>query len=171
MTSEQWKIRIKKFAVRTIKFVDVLLTERQFERRRMMKRTKSLIGFCLLLLAMACLVFGQEKKSQEGSISGTWDCIAHLSGENDIPFTMNLVQQGESVTGSLSTGDGELEIKTGTFKDNLLDLHLESSDAKYVVNGKLDGGQFKGHWSKDGDGLEGDWEGKKSAPTKPSGQS
>jgi len=135
-----------------------------------MKCAKGLVGFCLLLLAMACLVFGEEKKPKADSISGTWDCVAHLSGESDIPFMMKLVQQGETVTGSLTTDDGELEIKTGTFKDNVLDLHLESSDAKYLVNGKLDGGQFKGHWSKEGDGLEGDWEGKKSAPTKPAGQ-
>lgn len=131
-----------------------------------MKHAKGLVGFCLLLLAMACLLYSQEGKSKSGSISGTWDCVAHLSGESDIPFSMNLVQQGETVTGSLTTSDGELEIKTGTFKDNLLDLHLESSDAKYLVNGKLDGGQFKGHWSKDPDGLEGDWEGKRSAPAK-----
>ena len=135
-----------------------------------MKCAKSLAGFCLLLLAMACLVFAEEEKSKADSVSGTWDCVAHLSGESDIPFTMNLVQQGETVTGSITTDDGELEIKTGTFKDNLLDLHLETSDAKYLVNGKLDGGQFKGHWSKDPDGLEGDWEGKKSAPAKTSGQ-
>jgi hypothetical protein len=61
-----------------------------------------------------------------------------------------------------------LEIKTGTYKNSTLELHLESSDAKYLVNGKLDEGQFKGHWSKDPDGLQGDWEGKRSAPAKAS---
>ena len=129
----------------------------------------SVAGF-MLLLAMTCLLLGQEKKSKGGAIAGTWECVAHLSGENDIPFTMKLEQQGETVTGSIATNDGELEIKSGTFKDNSLDLHLESSDSKYQVSGKLDGDQFKGHWSKEQDGLEGDWEGKKSAPTKPSGQ-
>jgi len=134
-----------------------------------MTRVKYLAIACVLLLTMTCLILGQEKKSKAGAISGTWDCLAHLSGEDDIPFTMDLKQEGETVTGTISTHDGELEIKTGTFKDNVLDLHLESSDAKYLVNGKLDGGQFKGHWSKDGDGLEGDWEGKKSPPAKTSG--
>jgi hypothetical protein len=124
----------------------------------------------MFLLTMACLALGAEKESKDGSISGSWKCVARLSGENDIPFTMKLEQQGETVTGSIATVDGELEIKTGSFKDNLLELHLESSDAKYLVSGKLEGDEFKGHWSKDPDGIEGDWEGKKSAPARPSGQ-
>ena len=135
-----------------------------------MKNAKGLIGVCLLALTMACLVFGQEKKTSGGPLTGTWDCTAHLSGESDIPFTMTLEQNGEAVTGSLATSDGELEIKTGTFKNNTLELQLETGDAKYKVTGKLDGGQFKGQWSKEPDGMGGEWEGKKSAPAKSSGK-
>jgi len=135
-----------------------------------MKDLKGLATVCLLLLTMACLVFGQEKKSKRGFVSGSWDCVAHLSGEDDIPFTMQLEQQGETVTGSITTHDGELEIKAGTYKAKTLDLQLETSDAKYHVTGKWDGTQFKGQWSKDPDGMGGEWEGKKSAPAKPSGQ-
>jgi hypothetical protein len=136
----------------------------------MMKQIRGLAGVCLLVLSMACLVFGEEKKLKEGSVTGTWDCVAHLSGENDHPFTMKLEQKEANVTGSISTSDGELEIKSGTFKGSKLELHLESPEAKYVVTGQLEGGQFKGQWSKEPDGLQGDWEGKKSAPGKPSDQ-
>jgi hypothetical protein len=135
-----------------------------------MKHTKSLVGVCLLMVAMACQVFGEEKKSKENALTGTWDCVAHLSGESDIPFTMKLEQKEETVTGSLSTPDGELEIKSGTYKNHTLELHLETSEAKYLVTGKLDGDQFKGQWSKDPDGIGGDWEGSKSAQAKPSRQ-
>lgn len=135
-----------------------------------MKCSKLLGGVSLLVLTMACLVSGEEKEPKEGSLTGTWDCVAHLSGENDIPFTMKLEQKGETVTGSVATSEGELEIKSGTYKGDALELHLESSEAKYLVTGKLDGGQFKGLWSKDPDGIEGDWEGKRSAPAKPSGR-
>jgi len=133
-----------------------------------MKNLKTLVGSCLLVLATACLVFGQAKESSKASLTGSWDCIAHLSGEDDIPFTMTLQQAAEVVTGSVATHDGELEIKSGSFKDGSLELHLESPDAKYVVTGKLDGDQFKGQWSKDPDGMSGDWEGKKTAAAKPS---
>ena len=135
-----------------------------------MKRAKGLVGICLLVLTMASLSVGAEKESKEGSLTGTWDCVAHLSGENDIPFTMTLEQRGEAVTGSVATSDGELEIKSGTYRSSTLELHMESSEAKYAVTGKLDEGQFKGQWSKDPDGIGGDWEGKKAASSKPSGR-
>jgi hypothetical protein len=136
----------------------------------MMKHVRRLAGVCLLVLAMASLAFAEEKKSKEGSLTGTWDCVAHLSGENDHPFTMKLAQKEANVTGSISTSDGELEIKSGTYKDSTSELHLEAPEAKYLVTGKLESGQFKGHWSKEPDGLEGDWEGKNSSPDKPSSQ-
>jgi len=135
-----------------------------------MKQIKWLVGTSLLLLALACCIFAAEKKSKGGSIVGTWDCVAHLSGEDDIPFTMKLEQSGETVTGSITTQDGELEIKSGSFKNDSLELHSETPEAKYLVTGKLEGGQFKGHWSKEPDGMEGDWEGKKAAQAQPQGQ-
>jgi len=135
-----------------------------------MKRIRGLAGTSLLLLALACCIFGAEKKSKGDSIVGTWDCVAHLNGEDDIPFSMKLEQSGETVTGSITTHDGELEISSGSFKNDSLELHIETSEAKYLVTGKLEGGQFKGHWSKEPDGMQGDWEGKKSAQAQPPGQ-
>jgi hypothetical protein len=136
-----------------------------------MKNAKTLIaGACLLLLATACLVLGEDKKPAKDSLAGTWDCVAHLSGEDDIPFTMTLDQKGEVVTGSVATHEGDLEVKSGTYKSGTLELHLETPDAKYAVTGNLDGDQFKGKWSKDPDGIGGDWEGKRSGPAKSSGQ-
>ncbi len=130
-----------------------------------MKSAKVLVGICLALMVTSW-VFAEETKSKDNPLTGTWNCTAHLSGQDDIPFTMYLEQKGETVTGSLATGDGELEIKTGTYKDGTLEIHLETEDAKYQVTGKLEGEQFKGQWSKDPDGLSGDWEGKKAAPEK-----
>jgi hypothetical protein len=121
-----------------------------------------LVGVCLLALAMPYSVLSQDKKSD--SLTGTWDCIAHLSGEDDIPFTMTLEQKSDAVTGSVTTHEGDLQITSGSFKNGVLELHLENSEAKYVVTGKLDGDQFKGQWSKDPDGMGGNWEGKKPAP-------
>ncbi len=134
-----------------------------------MKCVKATVGVWLLVLTIACLVFGEEKKSKDDPLTGTWDCVAHLSGENDIPFTMKLEQKGETVTGTIGSSDGDLEISSGSYKNNELEIHCETSEAKYLVTGKLDGDQLKGQWSKEPDGMGGDWEGKKSAPAKPSG--
>lgn len=134
-----------------------------------MKLARTAIWLCVMVTAMSCRAWGEQGKSKQAPLTGTWDCVAHLSGEDDIPFTMELVQKGESVTGSIATGDGEIEITSGTFKGNLLEIHADTPEAKYLVTGKLDGDNFKGHWSKDTE-MEGDWEGKRSASNKPSGQ-
>jgi hypothetical protein len=75
---------------------------------------------------------------------------------------MTLEQKADAVTGSVTTHEGDLQITSGSFKSGALELHLASSEAKYVVTGKLDGDQFKGQWSKDPDGMGGEWEGKRS---------
>jgi hypothetical protein len=129
-----------------------------------MKNFKALLATCLLVLGTAVLVFSQAKGS--ASLTGSWDCIAHLSGEDDIPFTMTLDQKDNVITGSVATHEGDLEVKSGSFKDGTLEVHLETPDAKYAVTGKLDGDQFKGQWSKEPDGIGGEWEGKRSATAK-----
>jgi hypothetical protein len=131
------------------------------------KNAKALVAACLLILSVTCLVLGGDKKA---ALTGSWDCVAHLSGQDDIPFTMTLEQKDDVVTGSVATHEGDLEVKSGTYKSGTLELHLETPDAKYAVTGKLDGNQFKGQWSKDPDGIGGEWEGKRSAPAKPAAQ-
>src|SRR5438477_6793239 len=66
-------------------------TKQKLRRRRPMKAAKALVGVCLGL-AVASLVFGGESKSKDDALTGTWNCVAHLSGESDIPFTMKLEQ-------------------------------------------------------------------------------
>ncbi len=133
-----------------------------------MRYVKATVGVWLLVLTIACVVLGEEKKSKDEPLTGAWDCVAHLSGENDYPFTMKLQQKGETVTGTIGSSEGDMEISSGRYKNNELEIHCETSEAKYLVTGKLDGDHLKGQWSKDQDGMGGDWEGKKSAPAKAS---
>ena len=135
-----------------------------------MKCVRATVGVWLLVLTIACLGLGEEKKSKDEPLTGAWDCVAHLSGENDHPFTMKLEQKGESVTGTIGSADGDLEISSGSYKNDELEIHCETSEAKYLVTGKLDGDELKGQWSKEPDGMGGDWEGKRSASAKPSSQ-
>ena len=86
-----------------------------------------------------------------------------------MPFTMKLKQKGETVEGSISTATGEINITSGSFKKNMLEIHCDTPDANYLVTGKLEQDQLSGHWAK-GTEQEGAWEGKKSATTNQSGQ-
>ena len=122
-----------------------------------------------MFFTIPSLIFGQEKKNNLGDLSGTWECVAHGSVEGDVPFTMRLEQKGETVEGSISTATGEITITSRSFKKNMLEIHCDTPDVNYLVTGKLEQERLTGHWAK-GTEQEGEWEGKKSAPTHQSGQ-
>ena len=132
-----------------------------------MKRISISIGVCLLVLAVGGLVLGKDDKTAPGPLSGSWEGIAHAP-DGDEAFTMALEQSEESVKGSISTSNGgQLEITSGSYKNNMLEIHCETPDAKHHVTGKLAAGQLSGEWSKDGDNDKGTWEAKKSDQAKP----
>ena len=143
-----------------------------------MKRTWTVIGVCLLVVATANLVFANGKEPKPGPLTGTWECVAHSSVQGDVPFTLTLQQDKETVTGTIATADGELQITSGSFKNSVLEIRCETDQAKYVVTGKLEARQLKGHWSKkaipgagdEGGDQEGEWEGKLSASAKSTAQ-
>jgi len=117
-----------------------------------------------------------KEKAETASLTGVWQCVAHGSSEGDVPFTLTLEQDGENVTGTIATADGELPIASGSFKNRALEIHSETEEARYLVTGELEAGQLKGHWSKtakpgagdnQGGNQEGQWEGKRSASAKP----
>jgi hypothetical protein len=134
-----------------------------------MKCFATRVGMCLLLLAVSGVALGQKPDSKADSVTGKWECVAHGSVQGDVPFTLTLQQKGETVTGTIATADGELEITSGSYKNNALEIHCETDDAKYLVAGELKGDQLKGHWSKTGGGDDqgGGWEGKRSTSAEP----
>jgi hypothetical protein len=52
-----------------------------------MKPTWSTILICLLAVVTANLTFGKGKGPKPGPLTGTWECVAHASGQGDTPFT------------------------------------------------------------------------------------
>jgi hypothetical protein len=130
-----------------------------------MKRTWTLIGVCLLVAATANLAFAGGKEPKPGPLTGTWDCVAHLSGQADTPFTLKLEQTREAVTGTLVNPSGEYPLSSASYKKGVLEIHLDAPDGSYVATAKLLHGQLSGHWSK-GQEAEGECECKKSAPAK-----
>jgi len=139
-----------------------------------MKRLATMLGMCLLLPVVSGVALGQKPNSKVNSLTGKWECIAHGSVQGDMPFTLTLQQKEEAVTGSIATADGELEITSGSYKNNALEIHCDTEGAKYLLAGELKGDQLKGHWSKtveqggdEGGNQGGDWEGKRSTLAKP----
>ncbi len=131
-----------------------------------MKRLLTGAGMGFVALALASLALAAaEQKAKSGPVAGTWEGTSHGGGhqEGDTPFTLDLEQDGEKVTGSVSSPQGGMEITSATFKDDLLEIHLDTPDGNYVLKATLKEGQLKGDTTLDGN-PKGTWEGKKSAP-------
>ncbi len=132
-----------------------------------MKRARITLILCISLLGFAGLALAQDTKSESGSkpkggpVAGTWTCTAHGGTNGDIPFTLYLDQDHETVSGSVSSSMGDAEIASATFKDGALEIHIDGGDETYVLTGKLQNGQLSGEWSG-GDTQKGTWDGKKS---------
>lgn len=131
-------------------------------------RLATKLGMCLLLLVSG-VALGLAPISKRDFISGKWECVAHGSVQGDVPFTLTLQLKGEAVTGTIAVADDELDITSGSYKNNALEIHSDAEEVKYLVTGELEGVQLKGHWSKTGGGDDqgGDWEGKRATSAKP----
>jgi len=128
-----------------------------------MKPKWTLIG--IFLLAVATLDLALAKQPKPGPLTGTWECVAHSSAQGDVTFTLKLEQTDETVAGTFVNSSGEYPLTSGSYKNGVLEIHLDAPDGNYVATAKLLHGQLSGHWSKDQE-AEGGWEGKKSAPAK-----
>ena len=131
-----------------------------------MKRSAILLSVVLGLLWAASFTLSAEKKPKPGPVTGTWECTSHGWAQGDMPFTLYLEQDKDVVTGSVSSPKGGADITTASFKNKLLEIHIDTSEGNYAVMGKLEKGQLSGTWSVDTSGEKGTWEGKKTSPQK-----
>ena len=130
-----------------------------------MRRNWSLIAILLLLAATAYFALANGRESSSGPLTGTWECVAHSSAENDVSFKLDLRQGREEVTGKLVNSTGEYPLTSSSFRKGVLEFHVAAPDGRYVATGKLLHGQLSGHWSR-GQEAEGGWECQKTAVTK-----
>ncbi len=128
----------------------------------MKKLTLLSVGIVALALVCSAVLWGQEKDSKPGPVTGSWQCVSHGGPQGDVKFSLELQQDGEKVTGSVDSEQGGMDITSGTFKDETLEIRLETPQGNYVIKGKLNGDQFNGDISLD-DKPAGTWEGKKAA--------
>ena len=130
-----------------------------------MKRVLALASVGFLILSIMSFALAKDQKAEPGLLTGTWECTSHggpHAGEQDeTPFTLELEQNGEKVTGSVSSPQGGMEITSATFRNDVLEIHLDTPDGNYVLTAKLKDGQLSGQTSHDGNPA-GKWEGKKA---------
>jgi len=127
-----------------------------------MRRKSTLIGVLLLVAGAAYFALANGKEPSSGPLTGTWECVAHSSAQNDVSFTLSLKQEKEEVTGKFANATGEYPLGPSSYKKGVLEIHLEAPDGSYVATGKLAHGQLSGHWSKSQE-AEGGWECQQSA--------
>ena len=114
-----------------------------------------------VLVVMAFgLALQAKEKAGSSPLAGTWNCIAHGSQNGDVPFTLYLQQSPEGFTGTVSAPQGETDLTTVTFKDNHLNIEIDTQDESYALTATLAGGKLEGEWSRGGQ-KQGTWEGKK----------
>lgn len=137
-----------------------------------MKSFAASLGVVLAILTISALTAAADGKT--GTLTGAWDGVAHTP-DGDEQFTMTLEQTGDQVKGSIATDGGQLEITSGSYKNNALEIQCETPDATYRVTGKLENGRLSGEWSKkgsqgddaDNNDLKGTWEAKRSEAKPP----
>lgn len=103
-------------------------------------------------------------KDKGGPISGTWDCQAHGGAQGDVTITLYLEQNKEMVDGRFSSSIGQTEISSGSFKRNMLEIHIDTPQGPYILMAKYSKGTLSGTWSSDTE--KGTWEGKKQTPAR-----
>jgi hypothetical protein len=127
-----------------------------------MRRKGTLIGVLLLVAGAAFIALANGREHSSGPLTGTWECVAHSSLQNDVSFTLELKQDSEEVAGKFVNSTGAYPLTSASYKKGVLEFHVEAPDGKYLASGKLLHGQLSGHWSKVQE-AEGGWECQKSA--------
>jgi flagellar hook assembly protein FlgD len=130
-----------------------------------MRRAWTLIGVLLLVVVTAYIASANGKEAASGPLTGHWECVAHSIVEGDVPFSLDLKQNREDVTGKFTNASGEVPLTSTSYKKGVLEIHLVAPDGSYAATGKLVHGQLSGHWSKRQE-AEGGWDCRKSAPGK-----
>jgi hypothetical protein len=102
--------------------------------------------------------------SAAGGAGGKWDIVLRLGGAGEFPMTGNFTQEGDKVTGTLSSQAGDVPV-TGTMVGSALKLEFTAptpnGDITITMTGDLGADGFAGKAGIAGLG-EADWTGKRA---------
>src|SRR5262245_13908338 len=136
-----------------------------------MTRTVPLPTVALKMLALVVLVGGVAATGgaddKKADATGTWKWVRKSPDGQESETTASLKQEGNKLTGKVTTEAGEIDIKNGTVVDGNVSFEI-SSDAgggeiHVKFTGKLQGDSIKGkaEIARDGNTMTRDWEPKR----------
>src|SRR5262245_17358942 len=108
----------------------------------------------------------QPQRVNGGPLSGMWEGAIHGFPQGDLSMTVVFQQDRENVGGVLALFFGGAAFTSSTFKNNQLELHLNSPLANITLNAEYKADAISGQWSSD-EGSKGTWEAKKSGEKRP----
>ncbi len=98
-----------------------------------------------------------------GNISGSWDSVS-VTPNGELALTLDLKQEGERVTGELSSEMGTISLQAVTFKENKLQFDVDLGGTVYRVEGNLEETKFEGKWYPVAGGEGGAWSATRKSP-------
>ena len=92
-------------------------------------------------------------------VGGDWDGSADVMGQ-EIKFTLKLKQEGDKITGTSASDQGEAPISNGSVKGDLVTFSIDTPNGAVVFKGKLAGNTMAGEYDFAGQAT-GKWSAKK----------
>jgi Cupin len=106
------------------------------------------------------IAVSQGNRPDAGPLSGSWEGILY-GFQGDSPFAFYFHQNQRELTGVFSLQWGGAAITSATFKNNILELHIDTPLGNFLFSGRLNQETLSGEWSTD-TGLKGTWKMKKT---------
>lgn len=110
------------------------------------------------LVAFVVVPVSHAAEAAKGPFAGTWNCVQKAPNYPDQPFVLTLEQNGNVITGTAASGEGEAPL-TGKVEGDSFSFEIEAGGGSYKGSGKLEGGALKGTWTQASSGAQGTWEG------------
>lgn len=132
-----------------------------------MKKTIGAVLVCVAFVCMVSLAALAADNAKPGPLTGAWSCVSHGGQQGDMNFTLDLQQNGENVSGDVSSPLGDADLSSGTFKNNQLTVTIDGGDNVYTLTATFKDGKLAGKWSTSSSGDKGTWEGKKAPASQP----
>ncbi len=89
-------------------------------------------------------------------ITGSWNTIS-VTPNGELAMGLDINQDGEKVTGSLSSEMGSVPLQAATFKDDKLQFDVDLGGTVYRVEGNLKENRIDGKWYPVAGGEGGTW--------------
>jgi hypothetical protein len=103
----------------------------------------------------------QPQRRNSGPLTGTWEGVMHgFPQGDDLAFTAIFQQEGEKVAGILAFFFGGAAFNSAGFRNNQLEIHMDTPLANFLLKAEYKAGEVSGQWSTD-EGSKGTWDAKK----------